>query len=220
MPYRPARRSLPGAAFAAPAALLAACTTGDPPAEGTQTSPAPVRSGTGSRILVAYFSRPGENYYYGDRIDLEIGNTETVAGLIADRIDCDPYRIEAADPYPEDYDATVERNVTEQDTDARPIIAGDLPDLAPYDTILLGSPIWNVRAPMIMSTFTETLDFTGKTVLPFVTFAVSGLAGVDQDYAAALPEAVVGAGLAVQGEEAADAGPDIDRWLRDGDLLA
>ena len=44
-----------------------------------------------------------------------------------------------------------------------------------YDTVLLGSPIWNVRAPMIMTTFTEQLDFTGKTVVPFTTHAMSGL---------------------------------------------
>ncbi|WP_207757719.1 flavodoxin [Nonomuraea cypriaca] len=44
-----------------------------------------------------------------------------------------------------------------------------------YDTVLLGSPIWNVRAPLTMSTFTEGLDFRGKTVVPFTTHAMSGL---------------------------------------------
>jgi hypothetical protein len=50
--------------------------------------------------------------------------------------------------------------------------------------VLLGSPIWNVRAPMIMTTFVEGHDFTAKTVLPFVTYAVSGLGSVQRDYAA------------------------------------
>jgi flavodoxin len=217
MAYRPDRRTLLGAAFAGPyaLALLTACAREAPE---TETSPAPARSGTGSGILVAYFSRPGENYHYGDRIDLQVGNTETVASLIAERLDCDTYRIEAADPYPEDYDDTVARNTAEQDTDARPALAGDLPDMSAYNTILLGSPIWNVRAPMIMSTFTEALDLTGKTLYPFVTYAVSGLAGVDDDYRTALPDTVIGTALAVQGETAADAGPDIDQWLRDTDL--
>src|SRR6266542_4000076 len=74
------------------------------------------------------------------------------------------HRIEAADPYPDDYDPTVERNVREQQADARPAIANPLTSIERYDTVLLGSPIWNVRAPMIMSTFTESLDFTGKTL--------------------------------------------------------
>lgn len=58
-------------------------------------------AGTGAKVLVAYPSRPGESYYYGDRTWLEVGNTEVVAGMIADLIDCDVHKIEAAEPYPE-----------------------------------------------------------------------------------------------------------------------
>ena len=79
------------------------------------------------RILLAYFSRPGENYYYGGRRDLDVGNTQVLAEMIADLIDCDVFRIEAAEPYPDAYDATVARNSTEQDTDARPEIATHFP---------------------------------------------------------------------------------------------
>ena len=60
-----------------------------------------------NRVLLAYFSRAGENYYYGDRIDLEIGNTQVVADMIAAAISADVYRIDAADPYPHDYEETV-----------------------------------------------------------------------------------------------------------------
>ena len=109
------------------------------------------------RILLAYFSRPGENYYYGGRRDLEVGNTEVLAEMIAELIDCDVFRIEAADPYPDGYDATVARNVTEQDADARPAIADPLASIDGYEQVLLGSPIWNVRPPMIMNTFADGL---------------------------------------------------------------
>ena len=51
-----------------------------------------------------------------------------------------------------------------------------------YDVVLLASPIWNVRAPMIMATFAERYDFSGKTVFPVVTYAVSGLGTVPDDY--------------------------------------
>jgi hypothetical protein len=71
--------------------------------------------------------------------------------MIGRLIDCDVHRIEAADPYPDAYAATVERNVREQDSNARPAIANPLDSIERYDTVLLGSPIWNVRAPMIMS---------------------------------------------------------------------
>ena len=184
-----------------------------------QGTPSPSASGTAARILLAYFSRAGENYYFGGRRDLEVGNTEVLAGMIAELIDCDVHRIEAADPYPASYDQTVQRNVTEQDTDDRPGIANPLASIADYHTVLLGSPIWNVRAPMIMTTFTEALSFTGKTIHPFTTYAMSGLGTTERDYTASCPGAALGEGLAVRGEDAADAGPVVDSWLRRIGLL-
>src|SRR4029434_10211523 len=77
--------------------------------------------------------------------------------------------------------------VREQEADARPSITNPLASIEPYDTVLLGSPIWNVRSPMIMTTFTESYDFTGKTVHAFVTYAVSGLGSTERDYTASCP---------------------------------
>jgi flavodoxin len=171
------------------------------------------------RALLAYFSRAGENYYYGDRINLEVGNTAVVAGIMTDLVDLDVYEIEAADPYPDDYEATVARNVREQETDARPMIARTLPDLEQYETILLGSGVWNVRIPMIMRTFVDSVDVTGRTVFPFVTYAVSGLGRAAEEYAELCRGATVGEGLAVLGEEAARSGPDVEDWLRRIGLL-
>ena len=65
------------------------------------------------------------------------------------------------------------------------------PSIDRYDTVLLASPIWNVRAPMIMTTFVEALDFTGKTVHPITTYAISGLGTTERDYAASCRGAVV-----------------------------
>ena len=86
--------------------------------------------------------------------------------MISARLDCDVHRIEAVDRYPADYEETVQRNVREQEADARPAIADPLPSIDGYDTILLASPIWNVRAPMIMTTFAETLRLLGQDRLP------------------------------------------------------
>lgn len=178
-----------------------------------------VATPVGRSVLLAYFSRAGENYFYGDRIDLEVGNTEVLAGMIADLTGCDVHRIEAADPYPVDYEETVARNVREQDADARPAIANPLTSIDGYDVVLLGSPIWNVRAPMIMSTFADGFDLSGKTIFPFTTYAVSRLGTVVRDYAASCPGATIGEGLAVRGEEVRDAGADIAGWLRRIGLL-
>ncbi|WP_329042954.1 hypothetical protein OHT61_31735 [Streptomyces sp. NBC_00178] len=215
----PGRRTvLSGALLTATAALsatLAGCSPSSPRSGTPTASQSDATSGGNvKRVLLAYFSRPGENYYYGGRTDLKVGNTEVLADKIADRITCDTYRIRAADPYPHDYDATVQRNVREQDTDARPAIEGRLPSLDSYDTILLASPIWNVRAPMIMTTFTEALDFRGKSVHPVTTYAMSALGTTERDYAATCPGATIAEGLAVRGEEAKDADTEVAAWLR------
>jgi flavodoxin len=179
-----------------------------------------------SNVLLAYFSRAGENYYHGDRIDLEVGNTRVVAGMISDRIGCDVYEITAADPYPypDDYEETVARNVQEKDADARPGIANPLDSINTYDTVILGSPIWNVLPPMIMSTFAKSFDFAGKTVLPLVTFAVSGMGNAVRVYREACRGATFGEGLAVQGEEVIDApnaaAAAVESWLHRTNLLS
>jgi flavodoxin len=221
------RRSVLSRSLVLGAGILAATATGACSAsEGSErstraipTRPSGSSSARDSKTLLAYFSRPGENYYYGGRRNLEVGNTEVVAKLMAQRLHVDIHRIQAADPYPWDYEATVARNVREQQDDARPALAGPPPSLDGYDTVLLGCPVWNVRAPMIMHTFLDRVDMSGKTVLPFVTFAVSGMGRVPDEYAALAPDATVAEGLAVQGEEASQAAADVEELLRRAGLL-
>lgn len=228
-PTTPPRRSvIRGALLASTIPMLgvqAACSNGSSTPEDASERSAtarPVRARAASasaRVLVVYFSRAGENYFYGDRVDLDVGNTEVLAEVISSRlrsagVEHDIYRIEAADPYPTDYDKTVERNVREQDREARPEIANPFDSIAGYDTVLVGSPIWNVRPPRIMMTFAEGRDFTGKDVFPFVTHAMSGLGEADRDYSSACRGAAIGEGLAVQGEVVREQGPPgAERWL-------
>ncbi|MFD0142860.1 MULTISPECIES: NADPH-dependent FMN reductase family protein [unclassified Streptomyces] len=115
----PSRRTvLRGTVLTAAAALsaphLASCSpSSPPPASPTPSQPATTTRSNVKQVLLAYFSRPGENYYYGGRTDLKVGNTEVLAEKIAGRIACDTYRIQAVVPYPREYDATVKRNVRE-----------------------------------------------------------------------------------------------------------
>ncbi|WP_245199189.1 flavodoxin [Arthrobacter sp. PvP023] len=190
-----------------------------PKQDGRPAPNPPVPPGNTSRILLVYFSRAGENYYNGGRTNLIVGNTEVLAGMIRDRTGCDVHRIEAAEPYPDGYDATVARNVREQNIDARPAITTPLADIGQYDTVLLASGIWNVRAPMIMTTFVESHDFTGKTIHPVTTHAMSALGTTERDYARSCPGAVIAEGLAIRGEEVLNAGADVDSWLRRTGLL-
>lgn len=177
------------------------------------------RASDGGRVLLVYFSRAGENYFHGGRTNLRVGNTEVVATMIQELLRCDALRIEPSDPYSDDYDATVARNVREQEADARPGIANLPRSIDPYETVLLGSPVWNVRPPMIMHTFADAFDFSGKSVFPFTTSAMSGLASAPAEYAEACRGATIGRGLAIQGEEATSAQPAVESWLRSIGLL-
>jgi flavodoxin len=198
------------AAASVAGATLSACGGAQRGARPAPTTPRPR-----GEILLAYFSRAGENYHYGGRRQLTVGNTEVLARMLRERLGCDVHRIEAVNRYSEDYEETVQRNVREQSADARPAIAAPLSSIDAYDTILLASPIWNVRAPMIMATFAERYDFSGKTVFPVTTYAMSGLGTTAEDYARLCRGARIGDGLAVRGETVRSAGADLDAWLRD-----
>lgn len=174
----------------------------------------------GRKVLLVFFSRAGENYFHGGRKVLKIGNTNVVAGFIRDALSCDVYEIRPVQAYSDRYDPTVERNAREQDETARPSIL-DLPaSLAAYDTVVIGSPVWNVRLPRIMLTFAEHLDFSGKTVYPLRTHAMSALGHAVEEYRAACRGATIGKGLAIRGEEAENSRPEVEAWLRSIHLLA
>lgn len=110
------------------------------PGNGEPTMESSTEQAAPSRTLLLWFSRDGENYWEGGRRDLEVGNTERLARLIAERVEVQEYEVVPADPSPEPYDPTVERDVREQNADARPAIAGELPDAQAFDTVLIGSP--------------------------------------------------------------------------------
>lgn len=219
------RSAVTGLGAAMIAAGTSSCSTGAPDTTMTpqrETQPAQTKPGAGAngaRVLLAYFSRAGESYHDGGRVHLDVGNTEVLAGMLSALITCEVHRIDPAEPYSENYDATVARNVQEQNANARPAIAAPLPSIDQYDTVLLASGIWNVRAPMIMTTFAESYDFAGKTVHPITTHAMSGLGTTEKDYATSCPGAIIGEGLAVRGERVRDSGPDIESWLRRTGLL-
>lgn len=70
-------------------------------------------------------------------------------------------------------------SVEMNDPAARPEIAGTVSDMASYDTVIIGFPIWWGVAPRIIETFLESYDFSGKTVIPFCTSGGSGVGRSD-----------------------------------------
>ncbi len=149
----------PSAEPTAPVPSEAAST---PDAAAPEESAAPEET---SGVLVAYFSATG--------------NTQGVAQVIADHLGADTYEIVPEAPYTDadlNYNNSSSRSTLEMDDpDSRPEISGSVEGMENYDVVFLGYPIWWGEAPRIISTFLESYDFDGKTIVPFCTSASSGM---------------------------------------------
>lgn len=153
---------------------------------------------TDSKKLVAFFSHTGENYNVGF---IEKGNTSILADMIADATGAEMFEIVPEKEYPkDDYNDCIDVAKREKQANARPTIKGDV-NVEDYDVIFLGYPNWWGEMPMCVYTFLDKHNWSGKTVIPFITHEGSGMGGTDRKIASYLPDADVltGKGLAVQG---------------------
>lgn len=165
---------------------------------GTQITAA---SSTEGKTLVAYFSHTG--------------NTESLAKIIQAQVGGDLVELIPETAYPTEYQATVDVARRELDNQARPKLTTTISDMASYDTIYIGYPIWWSTIPMPVATFLESYDFSGKTVIPFCTHAGSGIANSATDIAKLVPSATVPTGLAVSGSSASGAQSTVSTWLQE-----
>ncbi len=118
----------------------------------------------GNRTLIAYFSATG--------------NTRPLAEYAAAYLGADIYEIVPEQPYSDAdlaYYTDCRADREQNDPNARPAIAGTLPDMNRYDTIIIAHPIWHGQAPKIIYTFLEGFDSAGKRLVTFCTSGSSGL---------------------------------------------
>ena len=165
------------------------------------------------KILVAFFSRMGENYFPGSIRSIEKGNTHMAAQMIAQALGADLFEIEAAEPYSDVYKECVMRAKQEMDLDARPALVRDT-DISAYDVIFLGYPNWCGTMPRPVWTFLESHDFTGKLLCPFCTHEGSGLANSPADIKKLAPGADLQEGLAIKGSQVRDGDATVEHWSK------
>ncbi len=124
--------------------------------------------------------------------------------MIAEKTGADMFEIvPAEDNYPTDnYSALTDMALQEQKDNARPAIANEIENFDDYDTVFLGYPIWWNDLPMILYTFLENHDFSGKTVIPFCTHGGSRMAGTEAKIRNVITADSVLNGLAVAGTDA------------------
>ncbi len=168
----------------------------------------------GKKILVAYFSRTGENYAVGN---ISKGNTHIVADMIAEMTGADTFEIKPINPYPENYKECTDIAKKELADNARPTLATKVENMKDYDVIFLGYPIWWSDMPMAIYSFMESYDFQGKTVIPFATSAGDVLTGKENTIPQYAKGAKVLQGLGIEGKRAQKSPdsvrPDVQKWL-------
>jgi flavodoxin len=142
------------------------------------------------------------------------GHTRTVANYVHALVGGDLVEIETVDPYPEDYDTLVALNVAQQQSEYKPPLQTVIENIRDYDIVFIGSPLWNVRLTPPARSFLSSHDLSGRTVVPFVTYIVSGMGRSRQDIQEICPEARLLDGLAILGEEATGAQTRVAEWLR------
>lgn len=182
-------KQLFSALTAAALLVLAACgqTAADPapdpqpPAQSTAPSAGTDPADTGANILITYFTVPEtddvDTVSSASRVATDngvVGNTQFIAQAIQQAVGGDLFAIETVQQYPGTHDELLDFAYNELRENARPELAAQIENPDGYDTIFLGYPNWNSDLPRPLYTFLESYDFSGKTIIPFVTHGGSG----------------------------------------------
>ena len=185
-----------------------ACGGNDPEVDGS-TGATEQPSGNGSdsttlekRSLVVYFSRAGENWQVGN---VERGNTAIMVDYIKELANVDVFEIVPETPYPEDYMECVR-------------YVNDVENLADYDNIFIGGPIWSGQPPMIIRTFIEAhqSELSGKTFIPFGTHGGSGVSSYSSLIRSYFPNAKQFESLGIAGTDIRSNASKtrVENWLK------
>lgn len=171
------------------------------------------------KYLIAYFSRPGNNYVGGSIVNLPIGNTEVIAKKIQTLAGGELFTIKTVHTYPEDYTETTNMAKDELHRNFRPEIIGDVSTMEAHDVVFLGYPNWWNTMPMAVFTFLESYDFFGKTIIPFCTHEGSGMGRSERDIANICPGTTILSGLALVGGKVSGTDAELKNWLKKHNLI-
>lgn len=194
----------------------------DSPASPTQREPEEIES-TDSNVLIAYFSMPEDVDISGVdavscasivvRDEEQQGNTEYAAKIIQETVGGNLFRIETVQDYPLDHDSLVDQAADEKDESLRPELAGHIENMEQYDTVILGYPNWWGDLPMPVYTFLEGYDFSGKTIIPFVTHGGSGFSDTRNTISGLQPGADISENtLSLSRNDVAESEAEIRQW--------
>ena len=175
------------------------------PVPDPELEPNPAPTPSDVRALVVYFSCTN--------------TTKGIADRSVEAIGAATWRIEPETAYTSEdlnYNNSSSRANREQnDPSARPVIKGKCENLADYDVVFLGYPIWWGKAPKVIFTFLESHDLTGETVIPFCTSHSSGIGASDTDLHRLAAGTEWKQGRRFSGNESKET---IEKWIKSMDL--
>lgn len=164
------------------------------------------------KSLIIYFSRADENYFGGSMRYVDKGNTEVIAEYIRDFVGADMFKVEPLEPYSADYMECIEEAKVRTREHNAPI-KGQVPDISSYEVIYIGSPVYWGGMPEELFTALKGLDFTGKTIRPFVTHEGSGLSSIPNQLKNVCAGANVESGIAITGSSVNSAKGKVENWI-------
>lgn len=156
-------------------------------------------NGGNSKILIAYFSWSG--------------NTKQLAEMIQSETSGDLFAISPVVPYTDNYDDLLDIAQQEQRDNARPEAAETVSDMDSYDIVFIGYPNWWSDAPMLVLSFLESYDLSGKTVIPFCTHGSSGFGHSVDSVKNSAQGANFLDGFEVRGANVGKAQSDVSSWI-------
>ena len=184
----------------------------------------PVTPGNG-KILIAYFSRWGNTDYPAD-VDASTGasilvsngnrygTTEVVAQYIQKAVGGDIHLIETSSRYPVDFDDVRDLNHTEQAAGTLPALKSKIENMADYETIFIGYPVWAVDVPQAIKSFLSAYDMSGKKVIPFCTHDGYGAGRSFTTVKNAVSGATTLDGIALLASDVPSAETQVQNWLK------
>lgn len=164
----------------------------------SETMPEETTGGT-KKELIVYFSWSG--------------NTESVAKEIEKQTGADVFRIVPTEAYTDDYDTLLDIAQKEQQSGARPAISGSIKNFDSYEIVYLGFPNWWGDMPMILYSFLDDYDLSGKTIVPFVTSGGSGFSNTISTIENMEPNALVLDGLSLLNSQTDAPHDAVADWL-------
>lgn len=170
------------------------------------------------KILIAFFSHKGENYFPEGYRNLSVGNAEIIADKIRQITGGEVFEIDTIKKYPNGYGACCNEAKAEQERGELPELSNYLESLDEFEKIILVYPCWWGTMPQAVFTFLNHYDFSGKQIYPVCTHEGSGMGRSESDLKRVCNNSTVGGGLAVYGHNADTCDDELKKWLKKNNL--